>query len=139
MNSFLERATLPTKTWSFGHAKVDGHVGEGGIKSLAHRGHAPRGYHAQIFFLQPELLISFKRIQINQTPGFKGVASSQAGKIADLFSGGGGGQKLCNLQSETGGLATRIFSPICENFFWQARDAWATEILSRNSGWGGGG
>jgi hypothetical protein len=116
---------------------LTGGVG-GGQKSggfgLAYR----RRSHAQIFFLQPELLISFKRIQINQTPGFKGVASSQAGKIADLFSGGGGGQKLCNLQGGTGRLATRIFSPICENFFLGPTVAWRSKICREIQGGGGG-
>ena len=53
----------------------------------------PRRSNAQIFFLQPQLLKSFKRNQTNQTPGFKGDGRLQSDEIADLFSGGGGGSK----------------------------------------------
>ena len=53
------------------------------------------------FFPQPKLLILFKRNQINQTLGFKGVARSQADEIADLFSAarGGGGSKVWRVES----------------------------------------
>jgi hypothetical protein len=52
-----------------------------------------RRSNAQIFFLRRQLLRSFKRNQINQTLGSKGVARSQVDEIADLFSRGGGGSK----------------------------------------------
>jgi hypothetical protein len=91
-----------------------------------------RRSHAQIFFLQPELLISFKRIQINQTPGFKGVATSQAGKIADLFSGGGGRSKT--LQSSKRGPAASqraSFRQFAKTFFWGPRWRGAQKFVAK--------
>lgn len=53
------------------------------------------------FFPQPKLLILFKRNQINQTIGFKGVVRSQADEITDLFSAarGRGGSKVWRVES----------------------------------------
>ena len=53
----------------------------------------PRRSNAQIFFLRTQLLRSIKRNQINQTLVFKGAVRLLVDKLADLFSGGGGGSK----------------------------------------------
>jgi hypothetical protein len=71
----------PRRGWGVGQ--------KSGWASLTDR----QGSNAQIFFLQPQLLKSIKRNQINQTLGFKGAARFQVDEIADLFSGGGGGSK----------------------------------------------
>lgn len=97
-----------------------------------------RGSHAQIFFLAPQFLIQSNEIKSIKPLVSKALPSFRPTKVPIYFQGAGGGQKLCNLQSGTGRLATRIFSRICEIFFYAQRSPWALEILSRNSGWGVG-
>jgi hypothetical protein len=81
-------------------SRLTGGMG-GSQKSCSAFAPEPRGSHAQIFFLQPKLLKSIKRNQINQTIGFKGVVRSQADEIADLISAarGRGGSKVWRVES----------------------------------------
>ncbi|HZP68736.1 MAG TPA: hypothetical protein VFB29_02225, partial [Pseudolabrys sp.] len=76
----------------------------------------------------------FKRNQINQKPGFKGVARWQADEIADLFSDARGGGRSKTLQSSKRGLAAshrKSFSRICENFFWGPRRRGARKFVAK--------
>jgi hypothetical protein len=97
-----------------------------------------RDSHAQIFFLAPQFLAFSNEIKTIKRPIPKALPGRTPAKLPIYFPMAGGGQKSATFQSGTGWLATRIFSRICENFFFGPAAPRVLEILSRNSGWGGG-